>query len=306
MRSIGSNPCVSIALPVYNGERYLPEALDSILAQSFADFELIICDNASTDRTGQISRDYGQRDGRVRYCRNDRNVGVAANFNLGFAHARGRYIKWAAYDDLMTPDYLGKCVALLEADPSLAVCHSYSDRIDAAGRQIGSYELGIPLDATRPSDRFYAMIWRENFPPIWGVMRSSLVRRTALYGPFVGSDRNFLAELLLHGGLAYVRERLFSIRIHPGAYLMQGRRSHAFRQGWYGSGMRYPSFMQLPVTAGAFAGALLRSRLPVEERLACWWHWSRWTGHCLRKLARRRMAWLRGAGNAEPITPAAA
>ena len=172
----------------------------------------------------------------------------------------------------------------VEADPTLAVCHSLTARIDANGREMGLYDAEFLLDSPRPSDRFYSMMWATAFPPIWGVMRSSLVRKTALYGAYVGADRNFLAELLLLGGLAYVRECLFYIRIHPGAYLMQGQQSHAFRQRWYGSGRRYPAFMQLPVTAGAFASALVRSPLPASERLACWQHWGRWTGHCLKEI----------------------
>lgn len=293
MSSTAHSPVVSFALPVYNGERYLAEAIDSILAQTFTDFELIICDNASTDRTERISREYAARDPRIRYNRNSTNIGVSRNFNLGLSLARGVYIKWAAYDDLMTPDYLGKCVALLEADPTLAVAQSHSARIDADGGPMGLYEQELKLDSPRAPERFESMLWAVAFPPIWGVMRASLVRRTGLFGAYVGSDRNFLAELLLLGGLAYVHECLFYIRIHPGAYLMQGEQSHAVRQRWYGAGRRYPSFMQLPVTASGYASALLRTRLPAEEQLACWASWAGWTGHCIKKLVTRRMSWLK-------------
>jgi glycosyltransferase involved in cell wall biosynthesis len=283
-------PYLSLALPVFNGQRYLTQAVDSILAQTLDDFELIICDNASTDATAQISRDYAARDPRVRYHRNARNLGVAGNFNLGFTLARGEYFRWAAYDDLLAPQYLERCVACLEADSSLAVCHSLSGRIDADGNDLGMYNTELELDAPDAPRRFYSMLWAGAFPPIWGVMRSRMVRRTRMFGDFIGSDRNFLADLLLYGGLKYVRECLFYIRVHPGAYLALGQRSHAFRRWWYGAGNRYPSYMQMPVTAGGYARALLRARMPAREKLACWRHLAQWTGLGIKQLLQRRLS----------------
>src|SRR5688572_10868700 len=99
------NPRVSIGLPVYNGENYLAEAIDSILAQTFEDFELIISDNASTDRTQEICEAYAAKDGRIRYYRSEVNKGSAWNFNRVFELARGEYFKWAAHDDYIAPEY---------------------------------------------------------------------------------------------------------------------------------------------------------------------------------------------------------
>ena len=93
------NPRVSIGLPVYNGERFLPQALDSILAQTFEDFELIISDNASTDTTEEICRTYATQDQRIHYHRHEQNRGAAWNFNYIVPLARGEYFKWAADDD---------------------------------------------------------------------------------------------------------------------------------------------------------------------------------------------------------------
>lgn len=94
-------PGVSVGLPVYNGERYLAAAVDTILGQTFEDFELIIADNASTDGTAAIARDFAKRDARVRYVRNATNIGAIANFNLVFKLARGEYFKWNGYDDML-------------------------------------------------------------------------------------------------------------------------------------------------------------------------------------------------------------
>src|SRR5689334_9657310 len=110
-------PCVSIGMPVFNGERYLAQAITSVLSQGFRDLELIICDNASTDRTEQICREVARQDPRLRYYRNSRILGAAPNYNLCFQHARGTYFKWAAHDDCLAPDYLAKAVAALEAAP---------------------------------------------------------------------------------------------------------------------------------------------------------------------------------------------
>jgi glycosyltransferase involved in cell wall biosynthesis len=108
-----TNPKVTIGVPVYNGEKYLAAALDTLLAQSFEDFELIISDNASTDCTEEIARAYAARDGRVRYERSGANRGCAWNHNRVFALARGRYFRWAAHDDLCAPTLLARTVELL-------------------------------------------------------------------------------------------------------------------------------------------------------------------------------------------------
>ena len=112
------NPKVSIGLPVYNGEKFLAEAIESILGQTFSDFELIISDNASTDRTEEIARSYAASDRRIRFVRQEGNRGASKNFGLVFELASGEYFKWAAYDDVLMPDFLTECVALLDDDPS--------------------------------------------------------------------------------------------------------------------------------------------------------------------------------------------
>ncbi|MEO1000408.1 MAG: glycosyltransferase family 2 protein, partial [Pseudomonadota bacterium] len=108
---------MSIGLPVRNGARFLDEAITSIRAQEFGDFELIIADNASTDATEEIARDHAAADPRISYLRQPRNLGAAANYNETFRRARGHYFKWAAHDDRLAPGFLGTCIAALEARP---------------------------------------------------------------------------------------------------------------------------------------------------------------------------------------------
>ena len=114
-----STPKVSLGLPVYNGENFIAQAIESILAQTFTDFELIITDNGSTDRTPKICEAYAARDRRVAYSRNPENLGAAPNFNRAFALSSGRYFKWVAHDDLIAPEFLARCVKVLDNDPSV-------------------------------------------------------------------------------------------------------------------------------------------------------------------------------------------
>ena len=100
-------PRVSIGLPIYNGENFLGDAVESLLAQTFTDFELVLVDNASTDGTAAMCERFVARDKRVRYHRNPQNIGGAPNFNLAFQLAdRAPYFKWAAHDDRHLPDFL--------------------------------------------------------------------------------------------------------------------------------------------------------------------------------------------------------
>lgn len=108
-----NEPLVSIGVPVRNGARFLEQALDSLLAQSYQEFELIISDNASTDQTEAICRAYAARDGRIRYYRSSKDLGLAHNYNYLFQLARGEYFKWAAADDLHEPDYVLRCLDVL-------------------------------------------------------------------------------------------------------------------------------------------------------------------------------------------------
>jgi glycosyltransferase involved in cell wall biosynthesis len=107
---------ITIGMPVYNGAQYLSAAIESILAQSYGDFDLLISDNASTDGTEEICRTYGKNDQRFRYIRQPQNVGAAANHNLLVSMTDSLYFKWAAHDDLLAPGFLATCVDVLDRD----------------------------------------------------------------------------------------------------------------------------------------------------------------------------------------------
>src|SRR5437879_11722269 len=114
-------PRVSVGVPVYNGERYLAETLDSLLGQTYEDFELIICDNGSTDRTPEIAQSYGARDHRVRCVRNDRNLGAARSYRRTFELSAGEHLRWAAAEDLGPPEAPRVCVGGIAGEPEVVL-----------------------------------------------------------------------------------------------------------------------------------------------------------------------------------------
>lgn len=144
------SPGVSLALPVYNGERFVADAIRSVLAQDYDNFELIITDNASTDGTEKICRDFAASDERVRYVRNERNLGAGPNYNLGFALSRGKYFKWCACDDRISDNFLGACVAALEENKDAVLAYGTTQTIDQNGHLIPL--VGAMTSPQQPSD----------------------------------------------------------------------------------------------------------------------------------------------------------
>jgi hypothetical protein len=227
--SVQDPPRLSVGLPVYNGERFLQQAVDSVLSGSFRDFELIISDNCSTDGTESIARDYASRDQRVRYVRNDRNIGPVANFNQAFRLARGGYFKWLAYDDVCGPDLLARCVGLLDDDPSVALCSARFVEIDAGGRRIAEQPYRIDLSSARPHVRLGNLLCTpKGHPILYGVIRSSVLRATGLLANYHGSDRALIAALTLRGRLLEIPEELWESRDHPD----RSPRARATNAGW--------------------------------------------------------------------------
>lgn len=111
-----STPAVSIGMPVYNGEKFICNALDSLLAQTYRNFELIISDNASNDKTECICREYASRDKRIHYIRQQQNKGAATNFQFVLDQATGEYFMWAAYDDCWKPHYINQAVLAMNEE----------------------------------------------------------------------------------------------------------------------------------------------------------------------------------------------
>jgi glycosyltransferase involved in cell wall biosynthesis len=211
-----AKPRVSIGLPVFNGEDYLAEALDSILAQTYTDFELIISDNASTDRTREICHSYAAQDKRIRYFRSEANLGAARNYNRVFELSSGEYFKWAAHDDVCAPEFLERCVKVLDREPDVVLCYPKTNIIDEHGELVEHYVDDFDLRAPKSHERFRHILRTGQWlNPVCGVIRADVLRGTQLIGKYAVSDRVLLAELALVGRFYEVPEYLFYRRIHP-------------------------------------------------------------------------------------------
>jgi len=267
-------PRVSIGLPIFNGENYLKEALDSILAQTYTDFELIISDNASADRTQQICRAYAAMENRIRYYRNERNLGAPRNFNRVFELSLGEYFKWAAYDDVLAPEYLQKCVSVLDKDPSIVLCHTKTGRIDEHGALMGTYDHKMRIDSQKPHERFGDLISIHN-PcwPIFGVVRASTLRMTPLIGNYARADRNLLAEIGLLGQIYEIPESLFFRRDHPQAYTRR-KNYREWQMAWW-TNASWINFTHWK-NCIEFFRSLKRVPLNWSERLLCYEQIFRW------------------------------
>ena len=200
-------PKVSVLLPVYQGDRYLREAVNSILDQTFTDFEFIIIDDASTDRSAEIIRSY--RDSRIRFMQNDTNLGLTATLNRGLELARGEYIARMDQDDVSLPERLAKQVAFMDSRPELAACGTWAKEIDEEGNVIGDRRITVG------EQMVYGFWW-----PCPIIHPSALIRKSLLgdlrYSPDVGhaEDYDFWLSLRKKHALDNLPEYLILYRVH--------------------------------------------------------------------------------------------
>ncbi|AMV39199.1 Chondroitin synthase [Planctomyces sp. SH-PL62] len=217
------SPRVSIGLAVFNGESFLTETVEAFIAQTFSDFELIISDNASTDGTPTIAKAFAARDSRIRYHVNVRNLGLAGNHNIVVHMARGAYFKWAAADDVCLPNYLARCVQVLDEDPSVVLTYPRTQFIDADGLHLDIEDPGWHLVSDSPAERLRRILasrlWMN---AIAGLVRINALRKTRLMPAYSGGDYRVLAELSLFGKIHEIPETLFLRRLHADASSQHG------------------------------------------------------------------------------------
>jgi len=273
-----SAPTVSVGMPVYNGETYLEVAISSVLAQSFEDLELIICDNASTDRTAEICQDYAAKDRRIRYFRNPQNLGAAPNYNLALSHARGRYFKWLAHDDRMTPSYLAKTVRVLDERTDAVLCNSVVQYIDQNGAPIGLYNTGLAsADSQSAAARFAWMVLRSHScVDFFGLIRRETLMDSLQHGSFHGADRALLAQLAIRGRLMQLPAPLVEMREHPNRYTRSNVRS-ADRAAWHDASKRGKISLPTWRLYAEYLKMVRNERMLANERAWCysalfkWW-----------------------------------
>lgn len=271
------SPRVSIGMPVYNGENFIREALDSILNQTFQDFEVVIADNASTDQTEAICKAYAARDSRIRYYRNKENLGATRNYNLVFELSTGTYFKWAAHDDVIAPDFLEKCLAVLDKDPSVVVCAALTGSIGEKGELLRVLHHSMRLDSQNPHERFFDLLCYPNREAIFGLICTNALRNTNLMGDFSDADGSLLIELSLAGRLVELPEVLFFLRNHP-EISTRAHRSARERALWFdprkAGKFHFPAWRRL----SSYYAALRSASLKLSDRVQCHFHLLKWMG----------------------------
>lgn len=285
-------PRISIGLPVYNAEKYLRCALDSILSQTFTDFELIISDNASTDSTPAICEHYANMDGRIRYSRNAKNLGAAENFNKVFQRARAEYFKWMAYDDMCLPPFLERCLEVLERDPGVALCYPKTVLIDESGNEIIKYDDRLHMMHGAPHERLRHYLTKVNLAnAVFGVIRASVLRETRLLGKYFGADYILLMELCLRGKFYEVHDHLFLRRDHERNSRRLSRKEISI--WWDSSRKTVYKFIQSRLVSEQFL-AINRCGLGWYEKGLCYAQIGRWVLRQWRAKGGRYKANLKG------------
>jgi hypothetical protein len=256
---------VSIGLPTHNGEAYIRGALESLLGQDHRELEIVVADNASTDRTPAIVRSFVRRDGRVRHERAGELVSAAQNFNRAFSLTHSEYFMWAADDDLWDPSYVRRCLAALVANPAAVMASTGLRFIDPAGQVLhANYRLYDNPDLSSPSvvDRARILMRRGGFYQVYGLSRRAALRRTHLFQDVHGPDVVLTLELALLGPIVRVPDPLFFYRRYPD-------RTEAARTDRQGGIADVAEILLAPMThlQESLSDAVRRSALPGRTKV---------------------------------------
>jgi glycosyltransferase involved in cell wall biosynthesis len=278
-----TDPRVALGLFVYNGERHIAAALDSLLDQTMGDFVLDISDNASTDGTEEICRSYAAEDGRIRYVRQPRNQGAAWNCNfVAQASPRSPYFKWCAHDDIHDPTYLEQCVDMLDDNPTLVCCQPRTRYINDNGDELLRSFRRQQFDDPRPWVRFNQVLRRHHdFTYAFALTRRSALDQMRPFQPVFLGDGIMLSELAFQGRFGEVADHLFGNRMHStrsSVVTTSGRGQNAWVE-WWGSSQAYPMWR----TLSELDKSIARSPMGSGDKLRCYkvleqWVQDRWRG----------------------------
>lgn len=292
-----NQPRVSIGLLVYNGDNFLEEALDSLLAQTFKDFELVISDNGSTDRTQEICMAYAAKDQRICYYRNEQNRGAGWNFNRVFELSSCEYFKWANHDDLCAPEFLQQCVEVLDRNPSVVLCYPKTIIINEHGQHIEKYNDCLNLSSSKPHERFkqYHNLVRygHGCHPFFGVIRANTLKIMSPFGSYPSADLVFLGELTLHGEFYEIPEYFFFKRDHPHRS-MRAHRPFKDRLAWFDPAKKGQLHLTRWKWFFDYLAGIKRAPLSWDEKAHCYLqmvNWFIWNWVWLAKDLIKAAAW---------------
>lgn len=238
-------PPVSICIPVYNGAEYLEHCLDSVLAQTYNRFEIVLVDDQSTDDSVKIAEQYAHRDARIKVFRNPKNLGLVGNWNRCVELASGQWLKFVFQDDQIYPECLEKMLAVQQEGIDLIVCRREFVFDDVAQSQKEWYlrhDSEYSLDVLFPGQRRISgedisraavQHFNKNFI---GEPTAVMLRRSAFfeYGPFNANmiqacDLEYWIRISANGGLVYVPETLAHFRVHGGSVSSSNTSRKRFR-----------------------------------------------------------------------------
>lgn len=263
MNELDHIPIVSIGLPVYNGARFISTAIESLLAQDFDDFELVICDNASTDDTVSICEQFAARDARIRIHQNETNLGAGPNFSKVFELSRGKYFKWMAHDDWIKPSFVGKAVEVLDSHPDVVLCYAKAELHTEEGELEGWSQNDIAVSSDDPSERYLSFLNRIN-NSVFGLMRTEELKKTPLMSPIPGGDRPFLSELTLLGKFYLIPEYLLANRMTMSE---RNKRTGRNKSIWWSTANKNRHLPRRPALIMEYIRVIKRSEIPTHKKV---------------------------------------
>lgn len=292
-------PKVSIAVPTYNCAKYIAQSLESLLGQTFGDFELVISDNASSDGTEEICRQFAAQDARVRYVRRAENIGGPGNFRYVFSQCSGQYHKWSTADDFWHPRFLEEAVAVLDGNPDVVLCYPRTRLIDNSGAALSDYDDTLHLVDDSPRARFrdlYRLIGLCNAH--LGLIRREAMLKTRLIAAHKASDVDFLGELALLGKFWLLPDIRFFRRFHQESSSW-ARDNVAHQKQYYDPGNKSKLGTDTWRRLRFQADMVWRSPVALPEKLALSVDLARWANYQRKALSRELKGRLQqGAGGA--------
>ena len=265
---MANQPAVSIGMPVFNGGDFLTTTLNSLVRQTFSDYELIISDNGSTDSTQSICESFAERHTNIRYYRHAKNAGAAWNFNYVFQSACGDYFKWAAHDDILAPTCLASLVGILDAHSSVVLAYTRALLINENDEVVGLLHDGLDRRQSYASDRI-----RNYSPaacnPVFGLIRRSALTKTSLIGPYPSSDMILLWQPLLLGEIHEYPKVLFLRRSHPKSSV-RANPDFSSRMNWFAPGRKARFYLPTANRVRRYLLAIVDSDLPKKEKMRCY------------------------------------
>ncbi len=271
-----NTPRVTIGMPVYNAEQYIEETIESVLAQTYGDFVLYIADNASTDKTEVICRQFCKRDPRIVYIRNPSNVGAAKNYEVCYAPAQSEFYRWQNADDPIEPRLIEACIEALDTQPDAVLAYGTANIIDAHGHLINEHRDNLTVDQSSAADRMIACIGSIGIQnQMYGLIRREALAKTARMRSYVAADLNLITELSLYGKFILLSEHLFNRRMHPECSSWDRKDSDRQKNFW--DPTKRKLVLQTWRSTYEYYKAVTRSPAPIKEKWSLYKYLLRFT-----------------------------